>query len=59
MDTVEPVPIQHGMVRLRPEAAVDAAFLSALHDSVKATELASLPVGDPVRRQLLDMQFAQ
>lgn len=56
-DTVEPVPIRHGMVRLRPEAATDAAFLSALHDSVKGAELASLPVGDPVRRQLLDMQY--
>jgi hypothetical protein len=32
-------------------------FLCALHDSVKGTELASLPVGDPVRRQLLDMQY--
>ena len=56
-DTVEPIPIQHGTVRLRPEAAADAAFLCALHDSVKGTELAALPVGDPVRRQLLDMQY--
>ncbi len=54
---VEPIPIQHGMLRLRPEVAADAAFLSALHDSVKGPELASLPVGDPVRRQLLDMQY--
>jgi RimJ/RimL family protein N-acetyltransferase len=56
-DTVAPNPIQRGTVRLKPEVAADAAFLCALHDSVKGTELASLPVGDPVRRQLLDMQY--
>lgn len=57
METVEPLPIQHGTVRLRPEVSADAAFLCALHDSVKGMELGSLPVGDPVRRQLLDMQY--
>ncbi len=57
METIEPIPIQHGTVRLRPEVAADAAFLCALHASVKGTELAALPDGDPIRQQLLDMQY--
>ena len=56
METIEPIPIQHGTVRLRPEVAADAAFLCALHASVKGTELAALQVGDPIRQQLLDMR---
>ena len=56
-DAVEPVLTQHGTLRVRPETAADAAFLFALHESVKGAELALMPVGDPMRRQLLDMQF--
>jgi len=56
-DAVEPVMTQHGTLRLRPETAADAAFLFALHESVKGAELALMPVADPIRRQLLDMQF--
>lgn len=56
-DTVEPVVMQHGALRLRPETAADAAFLFALHESVKGAELALMPVDEPMRRQLLDMQF--
>jgi len=56
-DAVEPVVTQHGTLRLRPETVADAAFLFALHESVKGAELALMPVAEPIRRQLLDMQF--
>jgi ribosomal protein S18 acetylase RimI-like enzyme len=41
----------------RPETADDPGFLFALHESVKGVELALVPVAEPMRRQLLDMQF--
>jgi RimJ/RimL family protein N-acetyltransferase len=56
-DAVEPIDTPHGKLRTRPETAADAAFLFALHASVKAVEFAMLPVSEPVRQQLLDMQF--
>ncbi len=51
------VETRYGSLRTRPENDSDAAFLRALHDSVKGAEFAWLPAGDPVRRQLLEMQF--
>lgn len=57
MTAVEPVETRHGTLRLRPETAADTAFLVALHESVKGAELALMPVAEPIRRQLLDMQF--
>lgn len=56
-DTVEPIVTQHGILALRPETAADAAFLFTLHETVKGAELALMPVDEPMRRQLLDMQF--
>jgi ribosomal protein S18 acetylase RimI-like enzyme len=55
-DVVEPVMTQHGTLRLRPKTAADTAFLFDLHESVKGAELALMPVADPLRRQLLEMQ---
>lgn len=57
MDASEPIETQHGTLLIRPEAEPDAAFLCALHESVKSAEFALMPVGEPTRRQLLDMQF--
>jgi ribosomal protein S18 acetylase RimI-like enzyme len=54
---VEPIDTPHGTLRTRPETAADAAFMFALHATVKAAEFAMMPVGEPIRRQLLDMQF--
>ena len=54
---VEQVVTPHGTLALRPETESDAAFLRALHDSVKGAELALMPLADPIRRQLLDMQY--
>lgn len=54
---VEPLGTGHGTLRTRPETAVDDAFLFALHASVKGPEFALMPVAEPMRRQLLDMQF--
>jgi ribosomal protein S18 acetylase RimI-like enzyme len=56
-DVVEPIDTPHGMLRTRPETASDTTFLFALHASVKAAEFAMMQVGEPIRRQLLDMQF--
>jgi len=56
-DVVEATDTPHGMLRTRPEAASDTAFLFALHASVKAMEFAMMQIGEPVRQQLLDMQF--
>ena len=56
-DAVEPIVTRDGTLRLRPETPADAAFLFALHESVKGAELELLPVGDLMRQQLLDMQF--
>lgn len=56
-DAVEPIDTPHGTVRTRAETAADRPFLAALHGSVKAAEFATLPVAEPIRRQLLDMQF--
>jgi GNAT superfamily N-acetyltransferase len=52
---VEPIATPHGVLKLRAQTAADAAFLFALHETVKGAELA--PVPEPMRRQLLDMQF--
>jgi ribosomal protein S18 acetylase RimI-like enzyme len=54
---VEPVVTRHGTLSTRPETAADGAFLAALFNSVKAPGFALLPVAEPMRRQLLDMQF--
>jgi ribosomal protein S18 acetylase RimI-like enzyme len=56
-DAVEPIDTPYGTLRTRAETAADGPFLAALHDSVKAAEFAMLPVDEPTRRQLLDMQF--
>jgi ribosomal protein S18 acetylase RimI-like enzyme len=56
-DAVGPIETQYGTLRTRPEAESDAAFLLALHESVKGAEFALMPVSDPIRRQLLDMEF--
>jgi len=56
-DVVEPIDTPHGTLRTRPETAADAAFLFALHASVKAAEFAMMGVGEPIRQQLVDMQF--
>jgi ribosomal protein S18 acetylase RimI-like enzyme len=53
---VAPVPTPRGTLRLRPETADDRDFLFALHETVKGAQLPMLP-GDPMRRQLLEMQF--
>jgi ribosomal protein S18 acetylase RimI-like enzyme len=52
---IDPIATPHGTLRLRTETAADAAFLFALHETVKGAELA--PVPEPMRQQLLDMQF--
>jgi ribosomal protein S18 acetylase RimI-like enzyme len=57
MDAVEPVVTPHGTLKLRPESEADAAFLFALHETVKGPELAPLTIPDQVRRQLLEMQY--
>jgi ribosomal protein S18 acetylase RimI-like enzyme len=54
---VEPIDTPHGTLRTRPQTAADAAFLFALHTCVKAAEFAVMPIGEPIRQQLLDMQF--
>jgi ribosomal protein S18 acetylase RimI-like enzyme len=54
---VEQAVTPHGIVTLRPETESDGAFLRALHDSVKGAELALLPLAEPMRRQMLDMQY--
>jgi len=46
-----------GIIRTRPETAADEAFLFALFESVKGAELAAMPIGVAMRRQLLAMQF--
>jgi ribosomal protein S18 acetylase RimI-like enzyme len=56
-NAVEPIDTPHGSLRTRPETAGDMPFLAALHASVKAAEFATLPTGEPIRQQLLDMQF--
>jgi ribosomal protein S18 acetylase RimI-like enzyme len=56
-DAVEPIDTPYGTLRTRRETAADAAFLCALHGGVKAAEFATMLVGEPVRQQLLDMQF--
>jgi|ERR1051326_2271403 GNAT superfamily N-acetyltransferase len=45
----------HGRLRTRAETAADGAFLATLFDGVKAAAFALIP--EPMRRQLLDMQF--
>ena len=52
---VEPIATPHGVLGLRAQTEGDAAFLFALHETVKGAELALVP--QPMRRQLLDMQF--
>lgn len=54
MKTIE---TPYGTLRTQLESLADTAFLVALHESVKWVELVTMPVGDPIRRQLLDMQF--
>jgi ribosomal protein S18 acetylase RimI-like enzyme len=54
-DAVEPIATPHGALSRRPETTADAAFLLSLHESVKGADLAPIP--EPMRRQLLDMQF--
>lgn len=54
---VEPIVTPHGTVWLRAETPADAAFLFGLHETVKGAELALMPVPEPMRRQLLEMQF--
>jgi ribosomal protein S18 acetylase RimI-like enzyme len=54
---VEPVVTPHGVLRTRPEAEGDAEFLFTLYESVKGPEMASMPVDDHTKRQLLSMQF--
>ena len=54
---VEPIETPHGILRARAETEADRAFLLVLHDSVKGAELALMPVPEPMRRQLVDMQF--
>jgi GNAT superfamily N-acetyltransferase len=46
-----------GIIRTRSETAADEAFLWALFESVKGTEMAAMPIGAAMRRQLLSMQF--
>ena len=46
-----------GLLRIRKETMDDAAFLVALFESVKGPEFASLPGGETLRRQLLDLQY--
>ncbi len=46
-----------GPVTLRPETDADAGFLFALFRSHILTELAGLPVDDPTRERLAEMQF--
>jgi ribosomal protein S18 acetylase RimI-like enzyme len=53
--TVEPLVTPHGVLSLRAQTGDDVAFLFALHETVKGAELAPIP--EPMRRQLLDMQF--
>ena len=54
---LEPIDTPHGTLRTRAETAADTAFLTSLHASVKAAEFATIPVGEPLRQQLLAMQF--
>jgi ribosomal protein S18 acetylase RimI-like enzyme len=56
-DAVEPIDTPHGTLRRRPETVADVSFLCALHASAKAEGFAMLRVGEPIRQQLLDMQF--
>jgi ribosomal protein S18 acetylase RimI-like enzyme len=56
-NTASPVITPHGVLRTRPEAEADADFLFRLFDSVKGPEMASMPVDDHMKRQLLTMQF--
>lgn len=54
---VDPIITPHGVLRTRPEAEADAEFLFALYGSVKGPEIASMPVDDCMKQQLLRMQF--
>jgi ribosomal protein S18 acetylase RimI-like enzyme len=54
---MNPVQTPHGKISTRPETSSDTAFLFTLHESVKGAEFVTMTVGDPIRRQLLDMQF--
>jgi ribosomal protein S18 acetylase RimI-like enzyme len=54
---IPPAMTPYGTLMLRPEGADHAAFLFDLHETVKGAELAQMPVPEPIRRQLLDMQF--
>ncbi len=47
----------HGRLWTRSEIPSDTAFLLTLHESVKGAEFVTMTVGDPIRQQLLDMQF--
>lgn len=47
----------HGVLTLRPEANGDEAFLFALFSSVKAPEMALMPIDERSKEQLLRMQY--
>ena len=54
---VELVVTRHRAVGARSESVADQPFLFTLFKSVKGPEFALMPVGEPMRRQLLNMQY--
>jgi GNAT superfamily N-acetyltransferase len=57
LSMVEPVATRHGAIRVRSEGAADENFLFALFESVKGPEFARMPIGEPMLRNLLNMQY--
>jgi ribosomal protein S18 acetylase RimI-like enzyme len=53
----ETVATANGTLRTRSENEDDVVFLFALFESVKWPEMASMPIDDRMKRQLLQMQF--